>query len=131
MINEQILPLIPKDLVDEFSYLLGLFDGRKDEFLDKTYQQEIKVVENLELYNDDKYNVIDGKALKMCDRFAAYMEATLSIHHGVKSNELINGKKQIQNKIKNSPSVNGVDFGKLIDSVEEYLRNSSQDDCGT
>jgi len=131
MINEQILPLIPKDLVDEFSYLLGLYDGKKDEFLDKTYQNSIKIVDDLNLYNEDKYNVIDGKALKMCDRFAAYMEATLSIHHGVKSNELINGKKQIKEKIKKSPSINGVDFGKLVDSVEEYLENSSQDDCGT
>ena len=131
MINEQILPLIPKDLVDEFSYLLGLYDGKKDEFLDKTYQNDIKIVENLELYNDDKYNVIDGKALKMCDRFAAYMEAALSIHHGVKSNELINGKKEIYKKIKQKPIVNGVDFGKLADDVEEYLGNSSQDYCGT
>jgi len=131
MINEQILPLIPKDLLDEFSYLLGLYDGKKDEFLDKTYQNDIKIVENLELYNDDKYNVIDGKALKMCDRFAAFMEATLSIHHGVKSNELINGKSEILKKILEKPVINGVDFGKLALDVEEYLKNSSQDDCGT
>jgi len=131
MINEEVLPLIPRDLVDEFSYLLGLYDGKKDEFLDKTYQNRIKVVDNLNLYNDDKYNVIDGKALKMCDRFAAFMEATLSIHHGVKSNELINGKKEIYNKIKNNPMINGVDFCKIADDVEEYLKNSSQDYCGT
>ena len=131
LINEEILPLIPNDLVDEFSYLLGLYDGKKDEFLDKTYQTDIKVVDNLNLYNEDKYNVIDGKALKMCDRFAAFMEATLSIHHGVKSNELINGKKEITEKIKEKPIINGVDFGVLVDNVEEYLKNSSQDDCGT
>jgi len=131
LINEEILPLIPNDLADEFSYLLGLYDGKKDEFLDKTYQTDIKVVDNLNLYNQDKYNVIDGKALKMCDRFAAYMEASLSIYHGVKSNELINGKKEIANKIKEKPIINGFDFGVLVDSVEEYLKNSSQDDCGT
>jgi len=131
MINEQILPLIPKDLLDEFSYLLGLYDGKKDEFLDKTYQNSIKVVENLNLYNDDKYNVIDGKALKMCDRFAAFMEASLSIYHGVKSSELINGKNEISRKIKSNPIINGVDFGKIVDSVEEYFKNSSQDYCGT
>jgi putative hydrolase of HD superfamily len=31
-IQDDILPLIPYSLRDEFSYLLGLYDGRKDEF---------------------------------------------------------------------------------------------------
>ena len=135
MINEEVLPLLPSDMVDEFKYLLGIYDGdKKDEFLDKTYQDSIKVVAETSLYNEDRYNTIDGKALKMCDRFAAFMEASLSIHHGVKSNELINGKKQIEEKIKNSVKINSVDFAKLVDSVNEYYfksKNSSQDGCGT
>ncbi len=132
MINEEVLPLLPSDMVDEFKYLIGIYDeDKKDEFLDKTYQDNIKVVENISLYNEDRYNVIDGKALKMCDRFAAFMEASLSIYHGVKSNELINGKKQTEEKIKNIGLVNGVDFTNLVDTVNEYFKNSSQDGCGT
>ncbi len=132
MINEEVLPLLPLDMVDEFKYLIGIYDeDKKDEFLDKTYQDNIKVVENISLYNEDRYNVIDGKALKMCDRFAAFMEASLSIYHGVKSNELINGKKQTEEKIKNIGLVNGVDFTNLVDTVNEYFKNSSQDGCGT
>ncbi len=135
MINEEVLPLLPSDMVDEFKYLLGIYDGdKKDEFLDKTYQDSIKLVEETSLYNEDRYNTIDGKALKMCDRFAAFMEASLSIYHGVKSNELINGKKQIEEKIKNSGKVNSVDFSKLVDIINEYYfknKNSSQDGCGT
>ena len=135
MINEEVLPLLPTDMVDEFKYLLGIYDGdKKDEFLDKTYQDSIKLVEETSLYNEDRYNTIDGKALKMCDRFAAFMEASLSIYHGVKSNELINGKSQIEEKLKKSAKVNGVDFSDLVDSVNEYYfknKNSSQDGCGT
>ncbi len=131
MINEEILPLIPSAIIDEFKYLLGIYGDKKDEFLDKTYQQKIKIVDNLQLYNHDKYNVIDGKALKMCDRFAAFMEASLSVYHGVKSNELINGKIEIESKIKSNSKVNSVDFGNLVDSVNKYFKNSSQDYCGT
>ncbi len=135
MINEEVLPLLPSDMVDEFKYLIGIYDGdKKDEFLDKTYQDSIKIVEETSLYNEDRYNTIDGKALKMCDRFAAFMEASLSIYHGVKSNELINGKKQIEEKIKKSDKINGVNFYNLVNSVNEYYfkdKNSSQDGCGT
>ena len=123
-INNDILPLIPDELVDEFSYILGIYNDKKDEFLDKTYQEKIKIVDDLTLYNEDKYNTIDGKALKACDRFAAYMEATLSINHGIKSNELISGKKEIFEKIKSKPIINGVDFGKVIDKVEDFFRYS-------
>jgi len=122
MINEEVLPLIPNELIDEFKYLLGIYGDKKDEFLDKIYQEDIKVVDDLHLYNEDRYNPIDGKALKMCDRFGAFMEASLSIYHGVKSNELINGKREIENKIKSSKKINGVDFGILVDSVNEYFK---------
>jgi len=125
-INEDILPLIPSDLVDEFTYILGMFDGKKDEFSDKTYQNVIQEVDNIELYNEDKYNPIDGKALKSCDRLAAFMEASLSIYHGVKSNELLSGQEQISNKLKSQESINGIDFGEIVEKVEKYLKPFSR-----
>ncbi len=132
MINEEILPLLPSDLVDEFKYLIGIYDkDKKDEFLNKTYQEKIKVVEDINLYNEDRYNPIDGVALKMCDRLAAFIEASLSIYHGVKSSELINGKKQIEKKIKSNPIINGIDFSKMIESINGYFKDSFQDGCGT
>jgi len=130
-IQNDILPLIPESLRDEFSYLLGLYDGVKDEFLDKTYQKEIKVVDSLNTYNEDRYNAIDGTALKACDRMAAFVEATLSISHGVKSKELINGKKQTFDKIKENSIINGADFYKLAKGFEDSLKDSPQGSCGT
>lgn len=129
-IDEDILPLIPDQLVDEFSYLLGIYGDRKDEFLDKIYQTNIKIVDDLSLYNEDRYRPIDGVALKACDRLAAYMESTLSIHHGVKSNELIKGREQIIEKLRQNPIINGIDFQKVAEDVEEFL-NPSQDGYGT
>ena len=130
-IEEDILPLIPHHMRDEFSYLLGLYgDGEKNEFLNKIYQKNIKVVDTLNTYNEDKYNVIDGVALKACDKLAAFIEASLSLAHGVKSNELISGKKQIMESMSKNKNIGGVDFYELVMEIEEYL-NPPQGSHGT
>jgi len=130
-IKNDILPLIPYSMRDEFSYLLGLYDDKKDEFLNKIYQTNIIVVDKLNTYNEDRYNVIDGQALKACDRLAAFIEATLSISHGVKSNELINGKKETLVKLKENSSISGVNFYELALSIEKSLIDPPQGSCGT
>jgi len=130
-IEEDILPLIPEHIRDEFSYLLGLYgDGEKNEFLNKIYQKNIKVVDTLNTYNEDKFNVIDGVALKACDKLAAYIEASLSLAHGVKSNELISGKKQIMESMQKNKNIGGVDFYQLVLDIDAYL-NPPQGSHGT
>ncbi len=115
-IDDDILPNVPEKIQKEFSYLLGLYDGIKDEFLDKTnLNDDIKVEENLSQFNENKYNVIDGLALKQCDKLSAFVEASLSISHGIKSKELINGKKQILESLK---TIQGVDFKKIAMQID-------------
>jgi len=125
-IEDEILPLVPLSFKDEFRYILGLFNGKKDEFSDKIKEgKEIKEVENILQYNEDRYSPIDGKALKACDRIAAFIEATLSISYGVKSKELVKGKTQIEKKLKNQANINGVDFYKFAKDIEKYFSNES------
>jgi len=121
-IQNDILPLLPYSLQDEFSYLLGLYgENEKDEFLDKIYIDKIEVVDSLTGYNENYCNPIDGRALKAADRLSAFIEATISIYHGVKSNELLKGKKQILQKTEENPIVNGVDFLKLTQEIDAYF----------
>lgn len=115
-IQDDILPNVPESLHDEFSYILGLYNGEKDEFLNKIYEDEIKVVNDISKYNSDKYNAIDGEALKQCDKLSAFVEASLSISHGIKSKELINGKKQILKSLKEVQGINFKEIAKQIDS---------------
>ena len=122
MIEEEILPFLPEGLVKEFKYLLGLYgDNHKDEFLNKINVHEIEIVEDVSPYNDDKYNAIDGLALKNCDRLAAFIEATLSISHGVKSKELVQGKEYIRGKLKEKGKMDNADFYELALEIENYL----------
>jgi len=120
-INEKILPNIPEFLHSEFSYLLGLYDGIKDEFLNKINLDKIEVVKDLDAYNENKYNAIDGLALKQCDKLSAFVEASLSISHGIKSKELVKGKKEILNSLKD---ISGVDFKKIAISIDEDFGTS-------
>ncbi len=122
-IQNDILPLIPVHMQDEFSYLLGIYDDdKKDEFLNKIYIDHIEIVDSLAGYNEDYCNPIDGHALKAADRIAAFIEATISIYHGVKSNELIKGKEQIKKKIKEKGVINGVDFYQLTLEIDDYFK---------
>ncbi len=115
-IEDDILPSVPDSIKKEFSYLLGLYDGGKDEFLDKiNLDDKIRVVEDLSKYNENKYNVIDGLALKQCDKLSAFIEASLSISHGIKSKELINGKKQILESLKTIADVNFKQIAQQVD----------------
>jgi len=112
------MPYIPDDLKKEFSYILGLDeDNYKDEFENKIMENEnIKVVEDMQRYNLDRYNAIDGKALKQCDKLSAFIEASLSISHGIKSKELLQGKKQIMSALE---EIQGVDFYNIAKIIDE------------
>ncbi|NLN12862.1 MAG: HD domain-containing protein, partial [Arcobacter skirrowii] len=115
-IEDDILPNIPESIQKEFSYILGISDGIKEEFANKVkIDGKICEVEDINKYNLDKYEAIDGKALKQCDKLSAFVEASLSISHGIKSKELINGKKEI---LKGLKEINGVDFRQIALEID-------------
>lgn len=122
-IQEDILPNIPDILHDEFSYILGLYDGVKEEFANKIYEDKILLVDDVSKYNSDKYNAIDGHALKQCDKLSAFVEASLSISHGIKSKELINGKKEILKALK---EVQGIDFKAIAMQIDYEFGTTGQ-----
>ncbi|MDX9744526.1 MAG: HD domain-containing protein [Arcobacteraceae bacterium] len=123
-IEDDILPNVPQSLQEEFKYILGLYDGKKDEFLNKIIvDNKVQIVENLTLYNENRYEAIDGLALKQCDKLSAFVEASLSISHGIKSKELVNGKKQILASLQN---IDGVDFKAIAQEIDEEFGTSGQ-----
>lgn len=123
-IEDNILPNIPLSLKEEFSYILGLFNGIKEEFSNKIkIDGQIQEVEDIAIYNLDKYDAIDGKALKQCDKLSAFVEASLSISHGIKSKELINGKREI---LKSLQDIQGVDFKLLAQQIDIEFNSTGQ-----
>ncbi len=122
-IDDEIMPNIPLHVRDEFAYILGIKNGKKDEFTNRIYEKNIKIVDTLLTYNEDKYRAIDGVALKMCDKLAAFIEAALSISHGVRSKELTNALIGIKNDFKQKGNINGVNFYDLALSIERHFNS--------
>ena len=126
LIDEQILPFVPEIAREEFSYILGIRqeDGKfiKDEFENRTFERKILPREGtMENVNEDVYNAIDGKALKYCDKLAAYFEAGISISYGVKSKELIDGFTNMYRNFSEKPRIDGVDFLKICNEFNEHF----------
>ncbi len=99
-IENKILPLLPNFIHTEFKYLLGIIDDKTfDEFKNRIFN---KIPQGLEedIPEDksiDDYSPLDGSLIKTADRIAAYIEATLSIHHGLKSKHLTEGIESVKN----------------------------------
>jgi putative hydrolase of HD superfamily len=92
-VDEKILPLIPASWHKEIQYFI------KDEFSDKIIENGTsKKIENIDNFNDDKYNAIDGSLVEVCDKFCAYTEASISIKYGIKSSILTKAKKKLYDK---------------------------------
>ncbi|MFW2565309.1 HD domain-containing protein [Aliarcobacter butzleri] len=123
-IEDAILPNIPENIRDEFSYILGIYDGIKEEFANKIkIDGKIEIVDDISKYNIDKYEAIDGLALKQCDKLSAFVEASLSISHGIKSKELISGKKEILKSLK---EIQGVDFKTIANLIDNEFGTTGQ-----
>ncbi|WP_026803419.1 HD domain-containing protein [Aliarcobacter lanthieri] len=123
-IEDDILPNVPESMQEEFSYILGIYNGIKEEFANKVQiDGKIQEVEDISKYNLDKYEAIDGKALKQCDKLSAFVEASLSISHGIKSKELINGKKEI---LRGLNEILGVDFKAIAMEIDQEFGSTGQ-----
>jgi len=124
VMDDEIFPYIPNSFLKDFQYILGLYDGKKNEFLDKIQDNgKIKIVDDIKNYNKDRFQAIDGKALKNCDRLSAFIEATLSISHGVKSKELVQGKAHILESLKEKSQGKVVNFYDLAKEIEKFVES--------
>lgn len=124
-IDEDIMPNIPLHVKDEFAYILGIYKDKKDEFSNRIYDKKVKIVDTLSTYNKNRYRAIDGVALKQCDKLAAFIEAVISISHGIKSKELLNASIAIKDDFRQKGSMNGVNFYDLAVKIEEFFNPDS------
>lgn len=110
-IDERLLPLLPSSWHSDIRYLI------ENEFENKI-KKDGKIVKGISFeeitnkYNKDSFSPIDGELLKACDHLAAFIEASLSIKHGIKSRQLMEGKKELSEIYRNK-KVAGIDFGKI------------------
>jgi Predicted hydrolases of HD superfamily len=108
-VAEKILPLLPsewhQDIINftsnEFANRI-LLNGQL-----KTIKGDIPYK-----YNTDKYSAVDGALLKGCDHLAAFMEAWLSIEHGITSKHLASAAIQLRKEYTGC-KIAGIPFGEI------------------
>lgn len=112
-IEERILPLLPLSLHGEISYFI------EDEFSNKVMVDGVirKDVPFPEMagYNEARFSPVDGEILRACDKLAAFIEASLSISHGIKSHHLEEAKVMMYERYRGEV-IGGLPFGSYFDA---------------
>ncbi len=110
--EEKLLPLLPEDWRQEIRYFT------EDEFACKIISdgKVAKVSDEMinERYNEDVFSPVDGGIIEFCDKFAAYMEAYLSIKHGITSKNLVEGHRDLYKRFART-NIAGIEAGLLFD----------------
>ena len=110
--EDVLLPLLPQSWRPEIRYFT------ENEFASKIVLDgkilEVSSEKINEYYNEDVFSPADGRIIEFCDKFSAYMEAYLSIKHGIKSQNLEDGHRQLYEKFSKT-RIAGIDAGMLFD----------------
>ena len=120
-LEDNLLRIFGSDKIKKTMDMLGIERGEHIEsaIVTRSIEGAQKKVETMHFENRKhilKYDDVANEQRKVIYKFR---------------NDLMDENFDIANKIKENPTVNGVDFGSVVENVEEYLKNSSQDDCGT
>jgi putative hydrolase of HD superfamily len=108
----RLLPLLPFSWRKEMRYFTQDEFENKVKINDKTIKGVVfKEMNNK--YNKNEFYPLDGKLIKACDKLTAFIEADISIKHGITSKHLEDGRKNIFEDFK-SKKVSGIDFGRLF-----------------
>jgi putative hydrolases of HD superfamily len=111
-VEERILPLLPESWHREIKYYV------EDEFKNKVFLEgQVRFVSDEEINgscNRDSCSPVDGEMIKGCDHLAAFIEASLSLSHGITSRHLVDALDSIY-KTSRGRRIGGFSFEPLFD----------------
>lgn len=110
--EEKLLPMLPENWRDEIRYYT------EDEFKNRARvggqrRVEIPFAEFQSDFNLDALSPVDGEIIRVCDHLAAFMEASLSIRHGITSRALRAAQEKLYAHYAEK-SVEGLPVGRLF-----------------
>jgi putative hydrolase of HD superfamily len=109
--EERLMPLVPRDWHAELFYFV------ENEFANRAMEggrirDDLSIAELCTTYNHEESNAVDGEVIRCCDHLAAFIEASLSIGHGITSKHLIEGVERLRKRY-HDRQVGNLDFGAL------------------
>lgn len=113
-VKEKILNIAPKTIANEIIYYTqNEFKNRYRDNGNIIYSKNSGEKFLQEIATLDPQIPIFGEFLKYCDHLSAFLEAKISIDHGIKSKDLIEGAKNLEYSY-NAATLNGIDLGYLF-----------------
>ncbi len=114
LLEESILPLLPIEWHPEMKYFYFHEDPFENKAIEKgKIKRGLSTDEINEKYDSGGHSPLDGTIIFFCDKLAAYLEAILSIKHGINSRVLTDAKNKIRNKFKQT-RIGGTSVGYLF-----------------
>ena len=115
LLDESILPLLPAAWHQEMKY----FYFHEDPFENKAIEagkvrNDLSTDQLNERYDSGIYSPLDGNLIYFCDKLAAYLEAVLSIKHGINSRVLTEARNKIRHKFKRV-QIGGIELDLLFE----------------
>ena len=111
-LEQTVFPLLPDSWRDKLHYYI------QEEFKSKiildgqvTYCPSDEINR---LYDQEKFNPLDGELIRGADHLSAYIEAYLSIQYGIRSEALISGQKNLYPLYKGR-AIAGLDMQQYFD----------------
>jgi putative hydrolase of HD superfamily len=112
--EQRVFPMLPESWRDDLRYYT------EEEFKNKTVQiGQIDPIQRYaedipEEFNRDEFNPLDGQVVEVCDKLAAYIEASVSIRMGLRPQALEEGKRRIYERF-SRVVLYGYPVGQLFD----------------
>jgi putative hydrolase of HD superfamily len=110
--EERILPLLPSSIREEVLYFIQ--DEFSNRIIDRGTVKNDIAGPDMHLYNQDGFSPVDGEVIRACDKLAAFIEASLSIDHGIRSRHLVEGREKIYREFAGA-TPGGINFTQLFD----------------
>jgi putative hydrolase of HD superfamily len=110
-VKEKLLPLLPEQWHDEIRYFI------RNEFNNKYRLKDEVVVSTEDIpaqYAADACAPLDGRVIEVCDKYSAFIEASLSAQYGIHSRELSDGMQKIFDRFHTARHY-GIDFHPYFD----------------
>ncbi|STP13219.1 putative HAD superfamily hydrolase [Helicobacter mustelae] len=110
-VEQKILSIVPENIAEDIKYFTqNEFSNR---YKIECFVNHASGEELLSSYNKEEFQPIFGEFLKVCDLLGAFLEAKISIAHGISSHDLIDGAQKILERC-GSKVIQDVDLGKIF-----------------
>lgn len=116
IVSKELVPLMEPFFDDELMYFTS--NEFANRIINSKHQTEVVSWEDLNRnFNSAEFSPVDGKTVRIADHISALMEADISIKHGITSDHLKFGRKNMLENYPVGKIINGIDAGKIFKEI--------------